>query len=175
MYTFFWLWGILPPLSQRDFLLAVFRSVFIFSYTIFCNGLWWFFFLFLRKTNRFRKQTAIVKTSGDLHCPRITHWPFCSSFPQWSRLTTCTKEPIRPGTHFVVKKSLVLSEHSLPCFLFFQANVVEEHKFIVPSQMEVEVTRVTALILLFFYHLFFILTAYRVLPFKSQARALTYF
>lgn len=58
--------------------------------------------LFLRQTNGFKKQPTIVKTWNNLHCPRITRWPLCSSIPQWSRLTSRTKEPIRPGSHFVV-------------------------------------------------------------------------
>lgn len=85
------------------------------------------------------KTNCYCKKDDDFGCP----------IPQWSRLTAHTKEPIRPGFHAVVKKGLVLSEHSLSCFLFFQAKVVEEHKSIVPSQMEVGVTTATALILLF--------------------------
>lgn len=112
----FWLWGMLSTLLWWDMLLLAFSVNLVFPIKSSKHTNLWFCFLDRQMDSG--EQPAIVKASDDLHCPRITRWPSCPSIPQWSRLTTRTKEPIRPGSHFVVKKGLVLSEHSLPRFLF---------------------------------------------------------
>lgn len=70
----------------------------------------------------------------------------------WNYSLTSLLPKSRPGPFALLVKKRELyhqTTHFFAFYLFFQASVVEEHRFIVPAQMEVGVTRVTALILLF--------------------------
>ena len=104
------------------------------------------------QTSGGREQTSIVKREDDLRCPWITWWPFRSPIPQWSRLTTPPKSLLGLDPHFVVKKGLVLSEHSLALpldFLFSNQGAGETQVHCSDVQMEVGVTTATGLIPLF--------------------------